>query len=520
MPGRQDKGTMLGKIKKLSDISGACDEWRRRGKKIVLCHGVFDLFHIGHLRHFEMAKKNGDILIVSITGDSYVNKGPDRPVFPGELRCELLASLDIIDLVTVVEEHSALPIIETLKPDVYAKGGEYALAEGDITGKIGVETALVEKYGGRVIYTGDITFSSSNLLNAHFNLLDKPVRVFLDDFKARGGERQIEECFAEMENLKVLIVGETIIDEYQYVSPIGKAAKENIIATQFSDSEIFAGGVIAAANHLAPLCGELSILTMLGDASEQDNYGEFVRRQLDDRVELTAIEYPGAPTVRKVRFVEPTHVRKMFEVCYFDDAPLPKDTEDAFHEILADKIREADAVFVCDFGHGLISPETVDILQREAKFLAINVQSNSANTGYNLVTKYRRADFVCINSIEARLATHDKHSSLFSILGDKLPKLIDSGVIMITHGKHGCFSYDLKNPEPVHVPAFKHSVLDTIGAGDAFFMMAALFTAVGADERLAAFIGNVAGAIKVGVVGHRESISKLQLRRSISVMLK
>src|SRR5256885_211297 len=95
------------KILSLPKLAEACEELRREGRKIVLCHGVFDLFHVGHLRHLRSASEFGDVLVVSITGDKYVNKGPDRPAFLSELRAELLAGLELVDYVAIVEEPSA-----------------------------------------------------------------------------------------------------------------------------------------------------------------------------------------------------------------------------------------------------------------------------------------------------------------------------------------------------------------------------------------------------------------------------
>lgn len=516
---------MIKKIKSPSELSEACAALRADGKKVVLCHGCFDLLHVGHLRHFETAKKHGDILVVTITGDAFVNKGPDRPVFPSELRCEMLAAMDIVDYVAVIEDHSAIPSIKTVQPDIYVKGGEYANHADDVTGKIALETQLVESFGGQVVYTDDITFSSSNLLNNHFELIDKPVRVFLDRLKADGGEAKVARCLDDISKLKVLVLGEAIVDEYQYVSPMGKAAKEHIIATHFGGVERFAGGVIAAANHIASMCGEIEVMTMVGDGVEDsdckhENFQSFIREALNENIKLSLVERPDAPTVRKIRFVEPTYVRKLFEVCHMDDSPLPSSVREKFRRDLSKKIKEVDIVIVCDFGHGFIDADVIELLERESPFLAINVQSNSANTGYNLLTKYNRADIVCIDAMEARLAAHDKHSSLSAIVSETLLRLIDTKCIIVTHGKSGCFTFDPETRTPIHIPAFKRTVVDTIGAGDAFFVMAALFSAVGAGNELSAFVGNVAGGIKVGVVGHRESISKLQLQRSISTIFK
>ena len=85
---------MKRKILSLKDLSKKIDTLKKRGKKVVHCHGVFDLLHVGHIRHLNRAKKFGDKLVVSITADRYVNKGPNRPAFNQELRAEALSSLD------------------------------------------------------------------------------------------------------------------------------------------------------------------------------------------------------------------------------------------------------------------------------------------------------------------------------------------------------------------------------------------------------------------------------------------
>ena len=108
----------------------------QRHKKIVLCHGVFDLLHIGHIKYFETAKTAGDILIVTVTPDRYVNKGPNRPAFPEQLRCEAIAALAVVDYVALNEWSTAVETIRLLKPDIYAKGSEYKKSENDLTGMI------------------------------------------------------------------------------------------------------------------------------------------------------------------------------------------------------------------------------------------------------------------------------------------------------------------------------------------------------------------------------------------------
>jgi bifunctional ADP-heptose synthase (sugar kinase/adenylyltransferase) len=474
---------------------------------------------VGHIRHLKAAKAFGDTLIVTITADQYVNKGPDRPAFPSELRAEFLASLDFVNYVAVVDEASALPAIENIKPSFYVKGGEYADAGKDITGKIEVERESVERGGGELVFTDDITFSSSNLLNRHFAGRDAATRAYLEEQRDAGLERRVSSLLERVADMRIVIVGEAIIDRYVYVAPMGKAAKENIIATLYRDEEMFAGGVIAAANHLAAICPNIELVTVLGDPKAADNYEEFIRERLNPAIEMSVVRRPDGPTVQKTRFVEPTYVRKLFEVYNMEDRPLPQSVEQEFQETLREKIRGADLVIVNDFGHGFISPSTVELLQDEAAFLAVNAQSNAGNVGYNLITKYKRANFVCIDAMEAWLAVHDKHANLAEVVSHRLPQILDCPNVVVTHGRSGCFA-SAGPQQAVHIPAFNTAVVDTVGAGDAFFVIAAPMLAAGADCPTAGFMGNVAGAISIGIVGHRRYLNKLEIKRYVTTLLK
>jgi len=508
-----------GKILNLAKLAHTCDELRRQGRKVVLCHGVFDLFHVGHVRHLKAAREFGDVLVVSITGDKYVNKGPERPAFPSELRAELLAALELVDYVTVIEEASAAPAILAVKPYRFVKGGEYADPKQDLTGKIVAEKQLVESLGGELAFTRDITFSSSNLLNKFFGFQDEAARNYLARLRDRNFEAEFRHVLEKIEGMRFLVVGETIIDRYVYVDAMGKAAKENIIATLHRNEEVFAGGVIAVANNLAQFSHNVDLITTIGDPELGDNYESLIREQLNPAVNVTFVYKPGAPTVRKTRFVEPTYVRKLFEVYDMDDRPMPPQVDDQLRATLAAKLSNVDAAIVCDFGHGMISQPTINLLESGPPFLAVNAQSNSGNSGYNLISKYRRADLICIDAMEGRLSLRDKHASVPDILGDGgLSKQIKCSNIIVTDGRAGC--YAKANGAVTHIPSFGTSVVDTVGAGDAFFALAAPFVAAGVDCEFAGFVGNVAGAIKIGIVGHRRYLTRFEIQRHISILLK
>lgn len=504
------------KIKTLDELAVISASEQQAGRKVVLAHGVFDLVHMGHVRHLEAARREGDLLIVTITADRFVNKGPGRPIFNEMMRAEMLAAMAYVDWVGVNHAPSAEVVLDAVKPDIYIKGSDYENPEDDITGKIDAERNVVERHGGRVVFTKDITFSSSALINRYLDVYDRPLRDYLDAHRNGDTVGRISNMIKKVADFRVLVVGDAIIDEYQYVTAMGKAAKEHIIATRFIERETFAGGVFAAANHVADFCSQVDIVTCLG---EQESYEDFIRDHLRANVTLTGLRRPNAPTTRKTRFVDHGYLRKLFEVYSMKDAPLEPDLVRRLNEIIDARISDYDVVIVADFGHGMINASTIDLLGRKSRFLAVNTQTNSANIGFNLITKYTRADYICIDAPEAQLATIDRFSEIETLVEEKLSKKIDCGRIIVTHGKMGCVVFDAARGAR-RIPAFTKTVVDTIGAGDAFLAVTSPLAAVVDDMELVGIVGNAAGAMKVGIVGHRKSVERVELTKFIVALLK
>jgi len=513
---QQSKPSVRAKIKSLEEMGAIAHQARQAGETVVLCHGVFDVLHMGHVRHLEAARKEGTILCVTLTADRFVNKGPNRPVFPELLRAEMLAAMEYVDIIAINHAPSAENVLNTVKPSVYVKGSDYRNAAEDVTGKIDAERAAVEAHGGRVVFTDDITFSSSNLINRHFNVYQPELANYLESMRAGGALERLAGIIEKVADYKILIVGDAIIDEYKFVAPLGKSPKENMIATQYQNTEVYAGGVFAAANHVASFCKKVDLITCLGDSDRSE---DLIRESLRPNVYLHPLTKPSSPTTRKTRFVESYSLRKLFEVYSMNDNPIDGAVEFDLHEMIRNRAKGYDLVIVTDFGHGLLCGNTLNILAEHAPFLAVNAQSNSANLGYNLITRYPRADYICIDSPEALLAAGDKHLELAEIMQNRLPRDVNCPNVIVTRGKFGCMT---RSPDGKlsGVPALTSTIVDTVGAGDAFFAVTAPMVAAGADMSDVGFLGNAAGALKVGIVGHRTGVEKAGLIKFITAMLK
>ncbi len=505
------------KILTIAEVAARTRRLRAEGVVVVQAHGTFDLLHLGHVRHLEAARALGEVLIVTITADRYVNKGPGRPVFTEALRAEMLAALHFVTYVAIAEAPDAISAIEAIRPNVYAKGNDYQNPDGDVTGKITLERNTVEAHGGSIRFTDEITFSSTELINRHFNLFEPHVREHLSELRGDGGLESIIEYIEKIKDYRVVFVGDAIIDEYQYVLPMGKPPKEHIIATRYQDKEIFAGGVFAAANHVASFCKEVHIITCLGT---YESHEELIRSSLRPNVKLHAMKRQNSPTTLKRRFVDPSSMRKLFEVYHMNDEPLTEDLDRQLASYIGDICPTADVVIATDFGHGLIGPGMVNHLVASSPFLAVNTQSNSANMGYNLVTRYPRADYVCIDGPEARLALSDRISTAGDIVYHLAQRLRECPKLIVTQGKHGCITF-ARDEGAVHtIPAVARKIVDTVGAGDAFLAITSPLVAAGMPMNLVGFVGNVVGALKVEIVGHRHSVDKPSLVKGVTGLLK
>jgi len=504
----------LGKVLDLDDLAFELRTLKAAGRTIVHCHGVFDLLHPGHIRHLAEAKRMGDVLVVTITPDRYVNKGPHRPAFTETLRAEVLAALDAVDYVGINRWPTAVEAIELLRPDVYVKGQDYKQASDDVTGGIVHEANAVASVGGRIEFTDDITFSSSNLINRYLPAYSAEVNDYLAAFRERHSADEIKGYLDALANLRVLVLGEAILDEYVYVLPLNKSGKEPILAMRHEGREMHAGGSLAIANHLAEFCRTVDLVSYVGETNHED----FMRAQLKANVEPVFINKANSPTVLKRRYVDSYSLTKMFEVYEINDDPLAEAEERELAAVVGAGLGACDVALVSDFGHGLITPNTIRLLEEAAPFLAVNTQINAANLGFHTISKYPRADYVCIHEGELRLDYRNRKADVRDLLTN-LSEQMSCPCVMVTQGKAGSTVYTTGG-QFAQGPALALQVVDRVGAGDAVFAITSLCVSQGVAADVVNFIGNVIGAQAVRIVGNSSSIDRAAVFKTIDSLLK
>ena len=270
--GRPDVVELLGshykhKIKTPEEIAALVGEMPRK-RKVIMCHGVFDVVHPGHLRHLLYAKSKADILVASLTADRHISKGRYRPHVPQDLRAVNLAAFEIVDYVIIDPEPTPLKNIALIKPDIFAKGYEYQASGLPL--KTQDELDLIRSYGGEIIFTpGDYVFSSSQLIEASPPSLRIEKLVTLME-SADITFDKLRRVLDTLGGRRVHVVGDIIVDTFTYTSMIGGQTKTPTISVLFEHKTDYIGGAGIVAEHLRAAGADVMFSTVLGEDALKD----------------------------------------------------------------------------------------------------------------------------------------------------------------------------------------------------------------------------------------------------------
>ncbi len=515
------------------DIVDKISEIHKFKKKIGLCHGCFDLAHHGHLIHFEEAKEYCDYLVVSITADGFVKKGPGRPLLDQQARAHFLASLAPVDAVIICNESTALSAIQFIKPNFYFKGPDYLDQSDDVTGMIKLEEVEVTKFGGSLICTTGKKLSSTQLINSS-NLLKLPAntKFFLDSIRDETSFDEVLHFIEdEFSSINISIIGDLIIDEYVTTIPVGTTSKSPAISTIYSGRELMLGGSAAIARHAANFANSIDLFCQKGGLNW--TFDNLIESNIPSNLKIHWSINDNAYTPQKVRFFGsgyPNPIRdlslhnslktsenpqKLFELAYLnnpDEDYFQLDRLLATNNLYKSILSNSDVVIFSDFGHGLLSINSWDTVRALAKMTLLNVQTNSTNFGFNLISKYKNPTYACIDELESRLFLSDRTSTISTIWKNTFSR-INPKSLFITQGSKGMYCGDSNYSSSV--PAFGTKIVDPVGAGDAVLAALALCMAAKAPSQITNLICSAFGALACEIVGNRESISKASVIKFI-----
>ncbi|MBF0472226.1 MAG: hypothetical protein HQK91_02000 [Nitrospirae bacterium] len=503
------------KIISIDELIGKVLTLKENGKVVVQSHGVFDLIHPGLIKHLNSAKLRGDVLIVTVIKDKDVRRGPGRPIFPAELRAENVASLEMVDYACVVDDEIPFDCVRRINPNIFAKGQSQKQRDKNIHEEIFSEERKLYFGKTTLFETEGFSFSSSQIINNLLDIYPDETKFFLKRFKERYSFADVSQAIDKLSALNILLIGDGIIDEYHYCTPMGKSLKAHLVVNKYLTHEVFAGGAFAIANHLSGVCKNVKIVTLISD---NNSYEDFIKNNLRPNVIPQFFYRTDGPTIVKKRYINQYLNQKLFEINYLNDEYIQGSVEESICRYLKDEILNYDTVLVSDFGHGFITDKIITVIEDNARQYAVNTQMNAANGGYNIITKYKHPHFVCLDEPEIRWAAQDKYSSI-ELVAAKIKDTIDAKNLIVTLGRTGSIGLDYDN-NINRTPIFSSKVIDTVGAGDAFFSFTAPCFFVGLPFDLVSFIGNAAGALAVSIVCNKKPVEKYELLEFIYAIMK
>ena len=318
--------------------------------------------------------------------------------------------------------------------------------------------------------------------------------------------------------LRVLVIGDTIFDKYSFVKVQGLTSKNSIISGRYLEEEAQAGGALAVYRHIKQFTPNVRLVSLLGT----EGWLEPTLRMFMPTQDDATVRDPDFVSIIKQRYVEPVSegkdLSKLFSVNYVNAAPPLQSVVDRVLGRLEAEIKNCDVVVLADFGHGLMQQEVRYFLQDSGVFLALNCQTNSNNHGFNIISRqYRRADVFSLDEQELLLSCGHRHVDFGAEL-DKLRAHLDARAGWLTRGAVKTIGVDAEGSNAA-CPPLGDDITYTIGAGDAFFSVMALAARNGLPVDLTTFLGQLAGAQAVKIVGNREPISKPVLLKSGMALL-
>lgn len=507
------------KVLSFEALRAARESARAANRKVVQCHGCFDIVHPGHIRHLRQAKSLGHILLVSLTGDAAINKGTGRPLIPEELRAESLAALDFVDWVYIEPRPTALELLNEVQPDVYVKGREYEFNEDP---RFKAERTAVEKHGGRVVFSsGDVVFSSSALIAAMEQSVDpfhQRLTSLVQDERLAGST--LHSLIASIRGRRVVVAGETILDTYIFCDRPDVAGESPILTLRPLQRKGYDAGAAILARHAAALGARPILVTVLPETQEAR---EFEQRMTAEGVEVRAVR-SAAKIPEKQRFL--VGQQKIMKVDFIEPYALDAQQQDLFISLAREAVAEgggADVGIITDFGLGLYSPVLVaklcDAMRPKTKVLVGDVSGRKSS-----LRAFRRMDLLSPSESELRDAMQTHTDGLPAVVWRMLEETW-SNASLVTLGADGLIAFDrLAIQEPStgwatrlraeHIPALCPVAVDPLGCGDSLLTVAALGLASGGSMLASAFLGACAAATQVQRLGNIP-ITSTDLRHQI-----
>jgi rfaE bifunctional protein nucleotidyltransferase chain/domain len=488
------------KIVTPEDLAQAVREAQDSGRKVVHCHGCFDIVHPGHLRYLQFAREQGDILIVSLTGDQGINKGVDRPYIPQELRAENLAALEIVDWVTIDSHTTAAELLERVRPDIYIKGHEYANATDP---RFQREREIIEQHGGRVIFhSGDIVFSSTRLIDTlQSNATLEEVRLRATCHRHGITPQRVREQIERLGTLRAIVIGDVVQEHYTICDPTGPGRHSAAPAYQQVGRRSFWGGATLVADQLSEFGLRTSLVTALPQNTFIELSGARPKLSVTNLAQLATL--PSCTSIV-------ADDSKLFEITSGSFTPLDSEQLARAITTVRAQVAEADLVIWCDYGYGLISPALVEAVQSHPRRAGLTLAGYAPGMRSQML-EWAGLDVAFFSERRLRELIGDMSGGLSSVAYELLSCIHGQRALVSLH-KRGHIAFDGRGERqsPVSVPerlksdfipSFARHSFDLHGAAETSLAIASAALACNASLPLATYLAAVAEAANVAKPG-------------------
>ena len=458
-------------------------------KRVAFVSGNFNIIHPGHLRLLTFARESADVLVVG------VNAGPDRAItVPAPLRLEGVKSLAMVDH-AILLDGGVEEAIQLLQPNVVVKGKEYESHSN-------VEEAIVESYGGRLLFgSGEVRFSSMDLIQREYFGTDfSAIRKPLDFLKRNGvSPAQLQQTLRKFPGMRVVVVGDVILDNYITCDPIGMSQEDPTIVVTPIEETTFVGGAGIVAAHARGLGADVKFVSVAGE----DDSADFARKALQEHgVQAELLVDRSRPTTLKRRFR--ANGKTLLRVNVLRQHPIEPDIAKVLVARAKAALDHADVLLFSDFNYGCLPQSVVDALTEAATKRGVMMAADSqASSQLADIARFKGMNLITPTEREARLALRDFKSGLV-VVAERVQELARAKSVFITLGGEGLLTYADEAGEfrTDRLPAFNSAPKDVAGAGDSLFITATMALHSGASPWEAAYLGAMAAACQVSRVGN------------------
>lgn len=476
---------------------------------ISLGYGHFNVIHPGHIRYLQHAKSLADRLFIALMGDRMIAEPQKDEYFPEWERATGLASLHSVDRVYILNDISLEEFIKRLQPNYFVLGKEHRNSSRE---EIRKAIDNVHLLGNRTVYhAGEIHYASADLLHGSMQSIEEERKILFQQTCRRQNIKtsDLVKSIDSFQNLNLLVIGDTIVDQYVACDAIGMSAEAPVLVVKELESKEYVGGAGVVSAHVRALGANCKFLSVVG----KDENAKLVRKNLENQgIEVNLIEDDSRPTTFKIRYM--VENQKLFRVSRMKEHSLSETIEDQLIEKIRSLSDNLDGILVCDFVYGVITPRILSEIQKIASEKNLKLFGDlQCSSQVGNISKFENFHLICPTEREARIALSNQEDGI-EWIANTLLKKTNSDHLLIKLGADGFVTYSQvfhQDTYKEHFPALVSNPVDVAGAGDSLLAAMSTVLSLGANIMEASAIGACMAALAVQRVGNIP-VSQSQLK--------